>query len=99
MPNCFALKRKSEPEKGNVSLTKIDEEICNLLHREVHDKIWCCNWYNIIGFDLAMGKTFAQIRQGLIDKPYPECNEEYKKIVDYLDENFVVDSWVEIGRR
>ena len=87
MPNCFALKRKSEPEKGNVSLTKIDEEIC------------CCNWYNIIGFDLAMGKTFAQIRQGLIDKPYPECNEEYKKIVDYLDENFVVDSWVEIGRR
>lgn len=98
MPNCFSLTRKSEPEKGPVKLTQIDLEVASFMSVPCHDKYWCYNWYNVIGFGLAMGKTFADLREKEIKEP-DEYSENMIKIIDFLDANFTADAWVEIGRK
>jgi len=93
MPNCFTLTRKSDPAAGPVKLTLIDEELCAHLGVEVHPSNWCFGWYDIVGFALAMGKSFAEIRE------FCEDYEDLHPIIDYLDANFTTNAWAEIGRR
>jgi hypothetical protein len=93
MPNCFQLTKKGESEP--TSLVKVDEEICAHLGREVHPKWWCCGWYDIIGFSLAMGDDFAKIRGWLEANNF---SEDMIKILDYLEANYTASSWYETKR-
>lgn len=61
MPNCFQLIRKSQPEAGPVVLTEVDEELCRHFGVSIHPYCWYENWYDIIGFRLALGRSFAEI--------------------------------------
>ena len=87
MPNAFSLTRKSDPAAGPTPLAKIDEEICQMLGVDVDPKLYAFGWYDVIGFRLAMGQSFAQIKAEVQNyKPMPQ-------ICDWLEENFVPDAW------
>ena len=104
MPNCFSLSRKSKREEGPVKLSLIDDEICHHFN-VVPDAIeYYAYWYDIIGFKLAMGKTFDEIKKDLAERivEKPEWNDEYTRLIEitnWLDENFVANAWAEIGKR
>lgn len=101
MPNCFQLTRIGETEA--TPLVKIDEELCELLGREVHPTLYVIGWFDCIGFLLACGKTFEQIKVTIVEW-YPDemsrtrC-EEMLRCCEYLEQHFVSSAWVEIGRR
>lgn len=87
MPACFQLYKKgsSEPEK----FTVIDEEICAMLDVPCDPVKWIYGWYDIIGFKLAIGKTFEQIVTDL-----EEYNDvELLKITRWLMEHYTSNAW------
>lgn len=105
MPNCLQLIRKSAPAAGPVAFTVIDEELCAHFGAEVHPKNWYLNWYDLLGFSLAIGKTFGELRDQFraatydMDNPYREFDKQLVKVIDYLDDNFKAEAWAEVGRR
>jgi len=109
MPNCFTLTRKSEPEKGPVKLNVIDEDICRFFGKPVHLKHWYMGWFDMIGFDLAMGQTFPHIIDKYAKRSYycylygdmesVEYLDHMIEIAKYLDAVFIPDNFVEIGRK
>lgn len=92
MPNCFQLLRGEEA----IPLVQVDEEMCLHFKEPCDPKRWFMFWYDIIGFDLAAGKTFGEIR-GYVRETYPE-HPILVDIADWLQANFSVRHWVEIGR-
>lgn len=89
MPGYFCLNRKSEPEAEPVKFVTIDEEMCAHFGVTPDPVKYYRGWYDIIGEALAMGASFAKIR---------ECFEKNNEpngvaIVDFLDANFVSDAW------
>lgn len=89
MPNCFTLTRKSDLESGPVAFAKIDDEMCGAFGITPDPKKYYCQWYDIVGFGLAVGKSFSDLREIWHDQP------KYLQIVDWLDENFTSDAWCE----
>lgn len=86
---CFNLTRKGE--KSPTPLAKIDEELCRLLDKPVDPIKYVEEWFNIIGFPLATGKTIAEIRPTFDGTFHNDAN--LVKICDYLEANFTPDSW------
>lgn len=108
MPNCFALTRKGETEP--VVLQKLNEELCAMLGEPVHERFWTHSWYDIIGFKLAMGRSWDDIDHVLAEYVMHDImdgrsdeNVQYSAdlltISHYIQTNFTSDAWVEIGRR
>lgn len=73
MPNCFALTRR-DTSKGAERLplnTVVDVEIAAHLGIPVDKKLWCCDWFHVIGFliaceegcDLGTEKLRAEVRK------------------------------------
>lgn len=99
MPVCFQLipKGSNEPEK----LQTIDQKICEFLGVPVDEKKWCGDWYNVVGFRLAIGKTFAEIReeiQGYVllqENDFLEEDKQMLLIIDFLDINYESNSFRE----
>lgn len=105
MPNCLQLTRLSNQEAGPVVLQEIDHEICQWFLRPTDEEKWFFDWYNCIGFRLAMGKTFAEVEAQFDEyiadredgiKPYYAM---MKSIVGFLEERFTPNAWAEVGRR
>lgn len=99
MPNCFSLTRKNNPQAGPVALTLVDEEMCDYLKEPVDPDNWCHDWYPTIGFGIAMGKTFAQLRERHMNESKQTRDSDYipimVKIIDWLDYHFTTDAWAE----
>ena len=61
MPRCFQLLDKQTNEA--ISLNLIDEQICkDVLNVPPHPKFYggdTFNWFDTIGFQIAMGKIFT----------------------------------------
>lgn len=92
MPNCFQLLKDGSP----VSLNKLDEDICkDVLHVEPHPKFYGgenqINWFDSIGFQIAMGKELGteELRKEVIDYEMPQL----VKILDYLEERYTSTSF------
>ena len=104
MPNCFTLTRRSNLEAGPVPLNTIDAEMCQFFNEPVDPKRWYQNWYNTIGFDLAMGNSFEQIRADYLadrvadDQSAFDAWTKLIEIVDWLEANFTADAWYETKR-
>jgi hypothetical protein len=104
MPNCFTLTRKSNPEAGPVPLQQIDEEMCARFDAPCDERKWYLDWMTGIGFPLSVGKSFAEIRETVKDS-ISEWEVEYGlkggqellALIDWLEENFTSDCWVEVG--
>ena len=99
MPNCFALTRKSDPQAGHVKLATIDDELCAHLEVAPNPKHYFMSWVDIIGFALACGKSFEQIRADMLERMpegHPDetdADRTYLKIIDWLNANFTSDAW------
>ena len=86
MPNCFQLLRN-----GNaVPLNTIDEEMCRHFGAPCHEKHYFEGWYDFIGYELARGQSFAEIRLTYANSPI------LVQIVDWLEANFQVNAWYEL---
>lgn len=107
MPNCFQLTRKSDLKAGPVKLNDIDRELCDHFKQPFSTEKYMWYWYDIIGFKLAMGKTFAQAKEDLIqqqaalekdDTIMRECYDNLLELVSYLDEHYTSDAWYQVGK-
>ena len=125
MPNCFALSRKGAPQ-GAPRLplnTVVDVEIANHLGIPVDPRLWCCDWYHVIGFliackqgcDLGTSELRLQVQKWYddIDSIYRlsvnngkmtederlSCRDRMLRILDFMEEQYTSDNWVQIGRR
>lgn len=102
MPNCFQLfakKADGTVESRPVILTFVDELICSNFGAEVHPTRWYYGWYDVIGFAIAMGKPLGsqELRDYVADRP---ANPEMLLwILDFLENHFSSNAWVEIGKR
>jgi hypothetical protein len=99
MPNCFALYRLNDPKKTFVSLSKIDEEICEMMNVPCDEKKYYYGWYDIIGFRLAMGETFDDMISGNEAKGIGALEDPiYQQIARWLEANYGSDAWSQRGR-
>ncbi len=94
MPNCFQLLRDNVP----VTLNAIDEELCRHFGADCHPKRYYKDWHDIIGYGLAKGHTFDEIKNSLTASGYDDALT-LVQIAEWLESHFTVRSWVEIGRR
>lgn len=108
MPNC--IKFISKASKEAVSLSKIDEEICNLLGVEVHENLYgggyvkgSFNWFDIIGFRISTNND-NNLGQPALREYYKESTiwkedlPVINKILDYLEENYTSSAWYQVGK-
>ena len=103
MPVCFQLYRKEAEAAGPVILQKVDEELCAHFNAPCDEKKWLWDWYNGVGFSLACGKTFDEIRVQINkyaeedaakgDEEMFELDANLLKLVDYLEEHFTTNSF------
>ena len=98
MPNCFSLTRKGESEPTD--LVKVDEELCKHLGVECDPKHWTSYWYGSIGFHIACGKPLGSKElRDVVEYIAGDDTPNLLKCLNYLEEHFTSDAWVEIGRR
>ena len=103
MPNCFSLTRKGE--KDCSTMQAIDAKMCIHFGAPCDEKRYHAEWYNIIGFSLACGKSFESQREefrkqvaslseaGQYDQAHREMH--YIAICDWLEANYTSDAWCE----
>jgi hypothetical protein len=95
--NSFSLTRKTEMDKGPVSLRQVDGEIC--AHFNVpHTSDFYYSWFDTIGFALTTGSSFADIIRRCHEdmEASPESYRYYERkleIAEYLDKHFISDRW------
>ena len=87
MANCFRLLSREDGQP--VLLTEIDNRMAEHFGEEPHETKWFRYWYDKAGFSFAMGRTIAETRE-----LFPEDND----ILDWIDANFTIDAWAEVGR-
>lgn len=101
MPNFFTLTRKSNPEAGPVDFVTIDEEICAAFEVAPHPDLYFVGWYDSIGFRLAFGKSWDEIRGDFVlqraeadnrddGAPYSDLMSRLIEIANWLEERFEV---------
>jgi len=86
MPSCFQLLRDGDA----VSLNQIDEEMCKHFQVPCHETRYYESWYDTIGFGLATGESFDQIRMTYADFP------RLVEIASWIETNFSVRHWHEL---
>ena len=91
MPVCFQLTKKGETEPS--TLVKVDEAICTHFGWPIHPQDYVYGWYDSIGFMLATGKSWDQIRVELRDGW--GFQDERQAIVDFLEANYTTGIWWE----
>lgn len=89
MPNCFQLVR----DGSAVPLVQVDEEMCRHFGEPCDSDRYFRAWYATIGYDLAMGRTFEEIRAIYSAPEWTEA--ELGPVVDWLAANFSPRSWYE----
>jgi hypothetical protein len=91
MPNCFQLIDRTTGEAE--SLNKIDEQICELLGRPVHSRDYVENWFDTIGFEIAMGTPLESPEMDkFLTTKWPH-REHHAKILAFLRERYGSDAW------
>lgn len=85
-----------------VSMSKIDERICKeVLNTEPHERLYggsVFNWFDTIGFRLASGDTYEEVKEYYNREMWAEEKPIIDKIVDFLALNYTSHSWTSIGR-
>lgn len=89
MPNCFQLLRNGEA----VALTEIDDELRLHFGEPADPDQYFREWYSCIGRDLAMGRTFAEIRTIYAGAEWTDSG--LRPVAEWLAANFTARSWYE----
>ena len=100
MAHCFTLTRKGESKPA--SLQGIDDEMRIEFGEEPDKKRWLWGWYNVVGFGLAMGRDWTQLREQFAeDSAEDEESVEFccsmLRVIDWLEANYVPNAWAERG--
>lgn len=102
MPACFQLYDKQTNEAEKLSI--VDEKLCSFLGIQPDPVKYVNGWYDSIGFRLAVGKTFEQIRTEFTEyvnepnNPYAKGYSNLLTILQWIEENYSPNSWREVGR-
>ena len=104
MPNYFQLLRKTDGAAE--VLQTVDKLLCEHFQVEVHAKYWFHDWYDFVGFKLACGESFEEIRQDTHDATtkaltvqgvdaVEECawRDRMLEVVDFLAERYKSSAW------
>ena len=96
MPNCFQLYDKTKPGDGPVVLQEVDRLMCEHFEQPCDAVEWLNGWYNCIGFRLACGKSFEEIRQqfkGYIEEDKQRGNPNQR--VEFYENSLLILGWLE----
>ena len=98
MPNCFTLTRKGESKPAN--LQEIDDEMRQAFCEEPDEVRWLWGWYDTIGFGLAMGRTWEQLREQFAEDPAEsERTNMFRRrmlaVIYWLETHYVFNAWTE----
>ena len=66
MPVCFQLIDRCTGQPA--ILQDVDRAICQNLDLPFSDTKWAAGWYDYHGFMLALGKSFAEIAEGIVER-------------------------------
>lgn len=102
MPVCFQLYPKGGDKP--VVLQRLDDEMRQHFGVEPDPEHWLGHWFDTIGFRLAIGKSFAEIReqfQGYVREEEAKGNPQHGvefytdllKILDYIEERYTTTSF------
>lgn len=89
MPNCFQLTRGGVA----VPLATIDEEMCRHFDEPCDPDRYFRAWYACIGWDLAMGRSFEEIKKIYAGPEYDGSG--LLAVAEWLEANFAPRSWYE----
>ncbi len=92
MPRCFQLTRKSDLAAGPVNLNLVDEEMCARFLTSVHPTKYYMGWFDCIGWRIATGMSFDDIRAEAAKEPDGYLAQMIP-IVEWLDENFTTNAF------
>lgn len=96
----FQLTRKGETEPK--LLWAVDAELCWHFRAEHRESRWFADWYDLIGFKLALGDTWAEIRHKLrdFDSAYDWIwDNDIIDVVNWLEANYTVNSFSDWRQR
>lgn len=104
MPVCFQLYDKTRPGEGPVTLQEIDRLMCEHFEQPCDPIKYLNGWYDSIGFRLALGKSFEEIRgqfDGYILEEKARGNpnqgvefyENSLRILAWLEERYTTNSF------
>lgn len=101
MPNCFQLLDKTSNEP--VSLSLVDEQICKEVYKTKPHAKWyggdVFNWFDSIGFQIAMGKSLPQVREYYNTNPLWEEERIYiNPALNYIEEHYNARSYYAVNR-
>lgn len=82
MAACFSLTKIGETEPA--VLQEVDNDMARFFGVEPDPVKWYRNWYNEVGFRLALGWSLDKITQ-----EYPE----WVSVCDWLQANYTSDAW------
>jgi hypothetical protein len=88
-PHCFQFINKMTGVADN--FPEIDDQICAFLGVKPDPVNYYMGWYDTIGFRVAMGDTFDQIRE---DR-YVASEPKLIRILDWLDARYTTRAWYE----
>lgn len=98
MPVCFQLYRLGSRTPASLHY-EVDGAICAYLEVPMSETKYCCGWYDYIGLLLAMGKSFAEIADGLqrdiAEGKATAWTWTMLRINHFLCENYSSDAWWE----
>ena len=102
MANCFTLTPKGESKPA--SLQAIDDLMRIEFGEEPDADRWLWGWYDTIGFGLALGRDWTQLREQYAEDPAESertntFHRQMLTVIDWLDEHYTPDAWAERGRR
>jgi hypothetical protein len=89
MPNCFQLIRSGDA----VPLVEIDEEMCLHFGEPCDPKRYFRGWYDCIGYDLAMGRSFEEVKATYAAQEWTDSG--LLPVAEWLESNFSIRSWAE----
>lgn len=93
MPNCFQLLRGGEA----VPFNTVDEEMCAHFGEPCDADRYFRKWYNCIGWNLAMGRSFDEIKAIYSEPNWADSG--LLPVVEWLAANFTPSSWYEPSHR
>jgi hypothetical protein len=102
MPACFTLTRKGESKPA--ILQEIDDEMRVEFGEEPDPEQWLWGWYDTIGYGLALGRDWAQLREQFAEDPAEsERTNMFRRrmlaVIYWLEANYIPNAWAEVGKR
>ena len=98
MSNCFSLTRKGESEPARMQ--EIDDLMRIEFGEEPDADRWLWGWYDTIGYGLALGRDWAQLREKFAEDPdeSERINTSRRRrlaVIDWLEANYIPNAWAE----